>query len=98
MPSEEKRRYNKLRNLKTRKDRIGYKATMRAWRRMHAEHGMYALWKEKPELTEKRLRYEERYTIAGAKQRLRESTDDDSAKELLQEVVDELKDLRKRLD
>jgi DNA-binding transcriptional MerR regulator len=46
----------------------------------------------------KRLLYEERYTIAGAKQRLRESTDDDSAKELLQEVVDELKDLRKRLD
>lgn len=46
----------------------------------------------------KRLLYEERYTIAGAKQKLKESSDESTAKELLDEVVSELKDLRKRLD
>ncbi len=46
----------------------------------------------------KRLLYEEKYTIAGAKRRLRESMGDERAKDLLQEVVDELKDLRKILD
>ncbi|RLA91969.1 MAG: MerR family transcriptional regulator [Deltaproteobacteria bacterium] len=49
-------------------------------------------------LTIKRLLYEEGFTIAGAKRRLREMAREGGYRKLMQELIDELKEIRDILD